>query len=195
MSFTNIAVKKLMAFAGIFWFFYVVFHMLSLLNFHFGESAFDGFYAWLNQLLVYQLMLLMLVVLLGFHVIVALSRQFVNNISKGQAYQKYYPYGVPRFVAWAGAGVLFVFVMLHFMQMKLLDKPSLYQYMLELFSQPVMLIIYTLGVITLSMHLHHALTNVLQTLGISSKPYHLLVVLLVLILLVGFISIPMSVIL
>ncbi len=184
-----------MTFAGIFWFFYVIFHMLSLLNFHFGENAFDGFYAWFNQLLVYQLMLLMLLVLLGFHVIVALSRQFVNNISKGQAYQKSYPYGVPRFVAWAGVGVLFVFIIVHFMQMKLLDKPNLYQYMFELFSQPVMLIIYTLGVITLSTHLHHALTNVLQTLGISSKPYHLLVVLLVLILLVGFISIPMSVIL
>lgn len=57
-----------------------------------------------------------------------------------------------------------------------------------------MLIIYTLGVITLSVHLHHALSNPI-TLDISSKPYHLLLVLLALILLVGFISIPMSVVL
>ncbi len=184
-----------MVFAGLFWFFYVIFHMLSLLNFHFGQSAFDGFYNWLNQLLVYHLMVLMLIMLLGFHVIMALSRQLVNNINKGQAYQKPYSHGVPKFVVWTGSGMLFVFIVFHFVQMKLLDKPNLYKYMIELFSQPVVLIIYTLGVITLSAHLHHALTNVLQTLGISSKPYHLLVVLLVLILLIGFISIPINVIL
>ncbi|BBB23872.1 succinate dehydrogenase cytochrome b556 subunit [Isorropodon fossajaponicum endosymbiont JTNG4] len=195
MSFTSATLKKLMAFAGLFWFSYIIFHMLSLLNFHFGQSAFDGFYDWLNQLLAYYLMVLILIVLLGFHVIVALSRQLVNNISKGQAYQKSYPQGVPRFVAWTGAGTLFVFIIFHFIQMKFSGEPSLYQCMVELFSQPVMLVIYTLGVITLSAHLHHALPSVLQTLGISSKPYHLVVILLVLILLVGFISIPMSVVL
>ncbi|WP_201342477.1 hypothetical protein [Abyssogena phaseoliformis symbiont] len=62
--------------------------MLSLLNFHFGQSAFNGFYDWFNQLFAYCLMVLILIVLLGFHVVVVLSRQLINNIGKGQAYQK-----------------------------------------------------------------------------------------------------------
>jgi len=57
-----------------------------------------------------------------------------------------------------------------------------------------MLLIYVFGIITLSAHLHHALTNVLQTLGITSRQYDLLVIILISILMLSFASIPVSVI-
>ena len=186
-----------MAFAGLVWFAYLLFHLFSLLIFHSGNIAFDDFYSWLNQLPVYQLMIWLLIATLIFHAVTAFMRQLANNISKGQPYHKAYPHGVPRIIAWGGASTLLLFIVFHFVQMKLWidDSLSLYQQLTTLLSQPLMLAIYALGMITLSAHLHHALSNVLQTLGISSKPYHLLVILIVAGLFIGFASIPVSVIL
>jgi len=78
--------------------------------------------------------------------------------------------------------------------MQWLDTTGLYQQILSIFSQPIMWVIYALGLITLSAHLHHALSNVLQTLGVSNKQYHLVVILIVLMVFIGFASIIVSVI-
>ena len=195
MSFTNTIIrKKLMSFAGLVWFAYIVFHLLSLLNFHFGKDVFNNFYTWLNELAVYHLMVLILMVTLVFHVFTAVSRQISNNKSKGIGNINTYPKTIPRVVAWSGASALLAFIVFHFVQMQLLNKTDLYQQMLDIFAQPILLIIYTLGALTLSVHLHHSLSNILQTLGISSKQYHLLVMLIVFGLFIGFISILVSII-
>ena len=91
--------------------------------------------------------------------------------------------------------MLLTFIVFHFVQVKGLADENLHQQLTELLAQPIMFIIYALGVIALSAHLHHALTNVLQTLGISCKTYNALAVLIALTLLVGFLSIPVSVML
>ncbi|SFV89155.1 Succinate dehydrogenase cytochrome b subunit [hydrothermal vent metagenome] len=184
-----------MSFVGLTWFFYVIYHVLSLQNFHKGQAVFNNFYIQMNQWSIYHIATILLVLLLLFHVITAISRQLSNNISKGQAYKKPYPYGIPRIVAWSNAILLLIFIVFHFVQMKILINGNLYQQLSELLIQPLMFGIYLLGIITLSAHLHHALTNVLQTLGISSKTYNVLVVLLVFLLFIGFISIPVSVML
>ena len=194
MSFTSsVAQKKWMAFAGLTWFFYVVFHMVSLLNFHVGKDVFNDFYIEFNQSTVYYLMVVILIVSLGFHVFTAVSRQFANNQSKGSGYEKTYPQEIPRVVAWGGASTLLAFIVFHFLQMQWLDKTDLYQQMLSILSQPIMWVIYALGLITLSAHLHHALSNVLQTLGMTSKQYHLAVVLIVLLIFAGFSSVLVGV--
>ena len=53
--------------------------------------------------------------------------------------------------------------------------------------------IYGLGLLSLSTHLHHALTNVLQTLGISSAQCKSLSILIVVVIMAGFVSIPLGI--
>ena len=184
-----------MSFAGLSWFIYVVYHLLSLLNFHLDPVIFNDFYNQINQWPIYHVITVLLGLLLLFHVITAISRQLSNNVSKGRAYKKPYPYGIFRGVAWAGATTLLLFIVFHFIQMKTLASGNLHQQLTDLLTQPIMFVLYMLGIITLSAHLYHALTNVLQTLGISSKTYNALVVMVVLILFIGFVSIPVSVVL
>ncbi|MBC8551250.1 MAG: hypothetical protein ISR74_05550 [Candidatus Thioglobus sp.] len=195
MSFiSTTARKKMLTIAGLIWFGYVIVHMLSLLNFHFGATAFNGFYDWFNNSPVYWLVLLTLVVALSFHVFIAVLRQLNNNTALGVSkYRRHYPKAIPRFVAWSGASMLLAFIIFHFVQMQLLEGSDRYQQMLDIFSQPSMLIVYALGLMALGAHLHHALSNVLQTLGVSSKTYHLLVILVVLLIVVGLVSIPVSI--
>ncbi|WPE16830.1 hypothetical protein R5P06_01885 [Candidatus Thioglobus autotrophicus] len=188
--------KKWMATAGLIWLLYLVFHLLSLLNFHSGKDTFNDFYHWFSQTPFYAFMLVLLIATLIFHVITAVSRQLYNNTSAGVRYQKKYPEAIPRVLAWGGAAALFAFIVFHSVQMTLLiDKVDLYQSIVSMFSNPIMWLIYGLGLITLAAHLHHGLTNVLQTFGLSSKHHHAAAIGIVLVVVVSFISIPMSVIL
>lgn len=185
----------MMAFAGLVWLTYIVFHLFSVLKFHSIVQNFDNFYTWLNELMLYHLMVWVLIVTLAFHVFAAISRQISNNKSKGFVNKKAYPKAIPRVLAWGSATTLLAFIVFHFVQMQWLDKTNLHQQLTDILTQPIFLIIYILGLLTLSAHVHHALSNILQTLGISSKPYHSLAILIALGLFVGFVSIPVSVIL
>ena len=192
-SINTIRLKKTMAVIGLVWFAYVIFHMFSLLSFHVGEGEFNSFYASLKDSALYHLMVLVLIGSLAFHVYVAISRQLANNKSKGTGYHKSYPGEIPRSVAWSGAAILLSFIVFHFVQMKTLDEADLYQQLLLVLSSPLMLLIYALGTFALCAHLHHGLTSVLQTLGVSPKTYNVWAIAIVAILFVGFISIPVSV--
>ncbi len=192
-SINTIRLKKTMAVIGLVWFAYVIFHMFSLLSFHVDEGEFNSFYASLEDSALYHLMVLVLIGSLAFHVYVAISRQLANNKSKGTGYHKSYPGEIPRSVAWSGAAILLSFIVFHFVQMKTLDEANLYQQLLLALSSPLMLLIYALGTFALCAHLHHGLTSVLQTLGVSPKTYNVWAIAIVAILFVGFISIPVSV--
>jgi succinate dehydrogenase / fumarate reductase cytochrome b subunit len=181
--------KKIMALTGIFWAGYVVFHLFSLLNIHFGLVHFEAYFQGLKAISLYSLWAPVLLGALLFHAITAILRQRRNHQSKGQGYHKSYPKEVPRVVAWGGALTLLLFIIFHFVQMKLLNERDLFQQLVELFDNPVMWVVYMLGIVTLSAHLHHALSNVAQTLGISSKTYQRQVVLGVGLLFIGFISV------
>ena len=195
MKFINntIVIKKLMASAGIIWFIYIIFHAISLLNFHSGEAIFNEFYTWFGQTIFYKIMFILLVAVLLFHMSVAIFRQLSNNISAGEKYKKTYPGIIPRYIAWSGAIILFVFIVLHTVQMTILvDGDNLYNYINTLFSNPLLLLIYFFGVITLITHLHHGLCNVLQTMGLSSKVYNFFVLGVVSLIALSFLSIPIS---
>ena len=55
----------------------------------------------------------LLIFTLAFHVFVAVTRQLSNNVSSGNQYHKAYPKAVPRIVAWSGASIILIFIVIH----------------------------------------------------------------------------------
>ena len=189
----TILLKKMMAIAGLIWFVYLIFHMFSVLSFHSGEAVFSGFYVWLNSSILYPILLALLVLTISFHIVIAVSRQLSNNESIGERYKKTYPKAIPRLVAWLGALIMLAFIVIHSVQMLSTETVDLYQEIHSIFNHPLMWFIYGLGLLSLSTHLHHALTNVLQTLGISSSQCHGLALFIVVVIMAGFASIPLGI--
>ena len=135
----------------------------------------------------------LLILTLSFHVFIAISRQLSNNLSSGDKYKKPYPKAVPRIVAWSGASIILFFIITHTVQMLSINTSDLYVEIQNIFQRPIMWMLYGLGMIAISTHLHHGLTNVLQTLGISSKQHKGIALIIVLLLVLGYASIPLGV--
>ena len=196
MNYTNnrtVSLKKMMAMAGLFWFFFLIFYLLGALTFHSGEEAFTAFYVWFNGSIFYPVLATLLIATLAFHVVVAVTRQLSNNISSGDRYKKPYPKAVPRIVAWSGASIILTFIITHTVQMLSINTIDLYSEIINIFQRPVMWAIYGLGMIAISTHLHHGLSNVLQTLGVSSKQHKGIALLIVLLIMAGYASIPLGI--
>ena len=196
MNFTNnrtVSLKKMMALAGLFWFFFLIFYLLGALTFHSGEQAFTAFYVWFNGSIFYPILIALLILTLTFHVFIAITRQLSNNVSSGDRYKKSYPKAVPRIVAWSGASIILAFIVTHSVQMLSTETIDLYSEIQSIFQRPLMWVIYGLGMVAISTHLHHGLTNVLQTLGITSKQCKGLALIIVLAIMVGFVSIPFGI--
>ena len=196
MNFTKnrtVSLKKLMAVAGLIWFVYLIFHLFSVLTFHSGEAVFTGFNVWLQSSILYPILLGVLLLTLSFHVVTAVSRQLSNNVSSGDRYKKPYPKAVPRIIAWSGATIILLFIVIHSFQMLTVDVVDLYGEIERIFRSPHYWAMYGLGMIAISTHLHHGLTNALQTLGISSKQRKGLALSIVVLIMAGFISIPIGV--
>ena len=196
MNFTNnrtVSLKKMMAIAGLVWFFFLIFYLLGALTFHSGEQAFTAFYAWFNGSIFYPILATLLILTLAFHVFIAITRQLSNNVSSGERYKKPYPKAIPRIVAWSGASIILIFIITHTVQMLSINTIDLYSEVQNIFQRPIMWAIYGLGMIAISTHLHHGLTNVLQTLGISSKQHKGIALIIVLLIMAGYASIPLGV--
>tara|TARA_Y100000739_G_scaffold202641_1_gene188157 strand:+ start:325 stop:924 length:600 start_codon:yes stop_codon:yes gene_type:complete len=196
MYFNNnrtVRLKKMMAIAGLFWFFFLVFYLLGALTFHLGEQTFTAFYLWFNNSIFYPILAAILILTLTFHVFIAISRQISNNLSSGDKYKKPYPKAVSRIFAWSGASIILIFISTHTVQMLSINISDLYVEIQNIFQRPIMWMIYGLGMVAISTHLHHGLTNVLQTLGISSKQHKGIALIIVLLILVGYASIPLGV--
>ena len=196
MNFTNnrtVSLKKMMAIAGLFWFFFLIFYLLGALTFHSGEQAFTALYVWFNGSIFYPILATLLILTLAFHVFIAITRQLSNNVSSGDQYKKPYPKAIPRIVAWSGASIILIFIITHTVQMLSISTIDLYSEIQNIFQRPIMWAIYGLGMIAISTHLHHGLTNVLQTLGISSKQHKGIALIIVLLIMAGYASIPLGV--
>jgi len=196
MNFTNnrtVNLKKMMAIAGLFWFFFLIFYLLGALTFHSGEEAFTAFYVWFNGSIFYPVLATLLILTITFHVFVAIKRQLSNNVSSGDRYKKPYPKAVPRIVAWSGASIILIFIITHTVQMLSINTVDLYSEINNIFQRPIMWAIYGLGMIAISTHLHHGLSNVLQTLGVSSKQHKSIALLIVLLVMAGYASIPLGI--
>lgn len=167
----TILLKKMMAIAGLIWFAYIIFHLFSVLTFYGGENFYNSFYIWLRSSWIYVVLLILLIVTILFHIYVAVTRQINNNKSVGIKYKKKYPKVIPRWVAWSGATLIFLFIVIHSVQMLSVEAQDLYATTISVLSNPIMLVLYGLGMLAIGAHLQHGLANVLNTLGVCSKKY------------------------
>ena len=189
----TVRLKKLMALAGLFWFFFLIFYLLGALTFHAGEPTFTALYVWFNSSIFSPILIALLSVTIVFHVVTAISRQLSNNVSSGDRYKKPYPKAIPRLVVWSGASIILIFIVTHSVQMFSIDTIDLYAEIQLIFQRPMMWAIYGLGMIAISTHLYHGLINVLQTLGISSKQPKALAFGIVFVIMAGYASIPLGI--
>ena len=196
MKTNPITVKKIMALSGLFWFLYLLMHMLTNLNFFLGEQSFNGFYQWFNNVFIlrYGLLFILLLTLI-YHVVVAATRQQNNNKKRPIDYHQSYPKVIPRFIAWSGALLLLAFIVYHIIEMNLLRGDDNYAAMIDLFQQPITWLIYLAGLFALSAHLHHSLLNVFQTLGKHCNQANLIVITILVILIGGFLLPPLYIVL
>jgi succinate dehydrogenase / fumarate reductase cytochrome b subunit len=184
--------KALMAVMGLIWVGYLSFHALSNLSFFAGKDSFDNLYIWLNSGIFWRFIMPgILLLAIIYHIFIAVQKQ-LSNLGKNNKYHKRYPQDIPRFIAWSGVGFLFLFLVVHIYQMQNIDITDSYNEIIQLLSNPIMLGFYLLATIPLLFHIHHGLANVPQTLALKGKlPVNLVLILLVL----GFILMPLGVIL
>lgn len=186
--------KRIMALSGILWITYLIIHMLANLNFLTGEDNFNGFYRWFHEAVILRWSMIGLLILsLLFHVYTAIARQLESNKKRSIAYKKPYPKAVPRLIAWSGAALLLSFIVFHFFQMQLLETRDFYAEVTAIFKDPIMLVIYALGFLSLAAHLHHALGSVGQTFGLTHKQHNSFVIAFVVFLVGGFALVPLSI--
>ena len=71
--------------------------------------------------------------------------------------------------------------------------PNYYGAIQDIFKSPIMIAIYTIGIVSISAHLGHSLMNVKQTLGISSNQSKIPVLIIVGIITLISLAIPITV--
>jgi succinate dehydrogenase / fumarate reductase cytochrome b subunit len=184
--------KRTMALAGTVMTVYLLFHMLSNLSF-FAGSAFEHFYRVYNQPWVRWPLLVVVLVSLLIHIKAAWHIRVKNSQARQVGYKKHDKVHVPAALVSLSIVLLLLFIVIHIGQTLLMDTTAVRATMLAWFNSIWMLLFYLGGLFILAMHLQHSLINVLQTLGISSKTYKLGIVTAVVILAVGFASVPLSI--
>lgn len=184
--------KRTMALAGTVMTVYLLFHMLSNLSF-FAGSAFEQFYQIYNQAWVRWPLLAVVVLSLHIHIKAAWHIRVKNSQARQVGYKKHDKVHVPAALVSLSIVLLLLFIVIHIGQTLLMDTSAVRSTMLAWFSSVWMLLFYLAGLFILAMHLQHSLINVLQTLGISSKTYKLAIISAVVVLVIGFASVPLSI--
>jgi len=169
---------------------YLILHMLTNLSF-FSESRFSQFYHWYNSGLVRWLVLAIIVASLFIHIKAAIRIRRVNAKARTIAYKKHDKFHMPATLVTISIVFLFGFIAVHVYQTLSFDSMNVYRELMMQFQSAWMMLFYLAGLFVLMMHLHHSLTNVLQTLGKTSVTHNGLVLVSCLFLTAGFAVIPL----
>lgn len=180
---TTVAWKILMAVTGLFFVFFVVFHMYGNLKMLQGPEAYNGYAVWLREAFYPMLphgglllgMRVLLLVSLIVHAYAAIRLWARARAARGTAYVQRQTlattYAV-RTVRW-GAVVLFVWVVFHLAQFTWLavnlgaDYSTMQPYdrMVFTFEQWWWVLVYGVAMVILALHVRHGLWSSLATLG------------------------------
>lgn len=181
--------KRVMALAGVAMTIYLVFHMLTNLNF-FNPSSFTTFYDWYNTSLVHWIVLFTMAVAIVLHVKTAIKIRRVNAQARSIGYKKHDKLKIPAVFVTLSVIFLLGFILIHVYQTLTFETADTYAEVVQLFQSVWMVLFYFAGLFVLLMHMQHSLANVMQTLGKTSKTCHVAVWTVCLLLIGGFASVP-----
>lgn len=181
--------KRVMALAGTVMTAYLIFHMLTNLSF-FSGSAFENFYDVYNLAWIRWPIFLLVLGSLIIHIKAAVNIRIKNSQARRIGYKKHDKLHIPAQLVSLSIALLLLFILVHIGQALLLDTSSIRMGVTEWFSSVWMFLFYLAGLGILAMHLQHSLINVMQTLGISSKTHKITIIGGVVLLTVGFASVP-----
>ncbi len=201
---SSIGKKQVVAISGIFLFFFLIVHLSGNLLLFKGADAFNQYAHNLENLggLLYVAEI-GLAGLFLVHIIFALWVTAENVHARPQKYQK---------KEWAGSRTLgsstmpvsglivFVFLILHLIHFRVAKElesnstKTLYDLVVELFSQDIYVVWYVFACAVLGLHLSHGLQSVFRTFGLSNKRYLKILqglsILAAIAIALGYISIP-----
>lgn len=181
--------KRLMAVAGVVLTAYLLLHMLSNLSF-INPASYEAFYAFYNQPLIRWPLWLLVSGALLLHVIVAVQIRLHNGRARQVPYRHRQHHWIPAWLVNIVITLILLFIIWHMAQMLAFGEGQVYAQTLSLFSSGWQVLIYLAGLALLAMHLLHSLSNVLQTLGVTSKQFLGVCIAGIVILIAGFALVP-----
>ncbi len=180
---SSLGKKLVMALTGLFLALFLLEHLGGnlLLLINDGGEAFTTFsevmaspYNIIIRVIEYGLFILMF-----YHAVNGVRLWFLNKRSRGQAYESYNPSAnstlFSRTMILSGS-IIFIFLVIHlrtfFFPYRLGDAPgSMYEGVIEAFSDPVYSGFYLLALVLLAFHLIHGVQSAFQTLGLNHNKY------------------------
>ncbi|MGE5712189.1 MAG: succinate dehydrogenase cytochrome b subunit [Nitrospira sp.] len=180
---TSIGSKVLVALSGLGLAGFVVFHMLGNLQVFEGPEALNSYAAFLRDMPI--LLWTARVGLLGIvslHVALAIRLALHNRRARpvGYAVREYRQASLPSRTMAVTGGLLFLFIVFHLLhltagwvdtsfpdRLDLRGHRDVFGKLVHAFQNPLFVVIYLLGQAVLGLHLSHALSSGLQTLGIE----------------------------
>ncbi len=199
--------KAVMAVTGVIMFGFVVGHMVGNLQVFEGPEVFNN-YAKVLRLFPIALWVVRLTLLasVALHITVTVQLALRSKKARPVSYSKresiVSTYS-SRTMYWSGP-IILAFLIYHLLQFTLgvtgvpdYQEGNAYQNVVGGFQQPVVSIFYVIAMVLLCLHLRHGVWSAFQTFGVSHPRYtpllRLLATVFALVVAIGFISIPLSV--
>jgi succinate dehydrogenase / fumarate reductase, cytochrome b subunit len=206
---TSVGKKVVMSLTGILLLCFVTFHLLGNIQFYGGPPLLDAYAHFLKSIpkVLWTLRGLMLLAVL-LHMTMALLTTLQSWRARGQRYEvkRYLGSNIAsRTMRWTGV-LLGGYVVFHLLDLTIglravhpgFDVHLVFNNVWASFSRPPVAVFYIVGMVVLGLHVFHGAWSLFQTLGLSHAKYNLwrrvLATLLSLALAVGYISIPVTVI-
>ncbi|MFP4527998.1 MAG: succinate dehydrogenase cytochrome b subunit [Candidatus Kapaibacterium sp.] len=191
---STILSKIVMAVTGVLLVLYIIGHTLGNLQIYAGRDVFNSYAAALQGLGEgLWIIRIVLILVLVFHIITSVRLKLLNNSTKPTKYQvKQYVVAklTSRTMFWTGV-MIFAFLTYHLLHFtagvtdpsiyghvehygpqELFERHDVYWMVIQGFQQPVVSIVYIVGVILLGFHLSHAIQSMFQTLGFNHPKYN-----------------------
>jgi succinate dehydrogenase / fumarate reductase cytochrome b subunit len=200
--------KAIMALTGVVLYGFVLAHMLGNLQFHIGQPLFDAYAEHLKEVpaLIWTLRVVLLVSVI-LHIAAAISLSMDKGRARPEGYRRL---GKVRSTyasrtMMLGGILLLVFVVFHIMELTTGNAlrgfvpGAAYHNVVILFANPAYAIAYIVAMIALCFHLYHGVWSSFQSLGLGHPRYsgklRLFAKAYALIVMLGFISLPIAVML
>lgn len=198
--------KVLMAITGIILFLYLVGHMLGNLQIFLDPAQIDKYAQFLHASAAFLWSVrLILLFCLGVHIFAAFQVWWRSRTARPVKYKVFNPPGVDyaaKTMVWSGP-IIAAFVVYHLLHLTVgsihPDYVHLgaYNNVIKGFQQTPVAIAYVIALLLLGFHLYHGLWSLFQTMGADHARYRMwrrpLAVLLTVIIIGGFIAVPVSV--